>query len=189
MPVQFERKEIEGVVLCIPEVLRDARGFFVETFHAAKYAEGGIDCTFVQDNRSRSKKGVLRGLHYQLRKPQAKLVCCLRGEIFDVAVDIRRGSPTFGKWVGALLSEENQHQLFIPSGFAHGFLVLSETAEIFYKCSEFFDKSDDYGLRWNDPDIGVAWPMEAEPILSEKDRLQPLLKDVSAEMLPVFKKG
>lgn len=188
MPVKFEKTEIEGVVLCVPDVLRDARGFFVETFHSAKYAAGGgVTCDFVQDNRSSSLKGVLRGLHYQLRKPQAKLVFCLKGAIFDVAVDIRRGSPTFGKWSGALLSEENQRQLFIPAGFAHGFLVLSETAEIFYKCSDFYDKSDDRGLRWNDPDIGIAWPGEASPVLSEKDKVQPLLKDVSAEMLPEFK--
>ncbi|MDD4623267.1 MAG: dTDP-4-dehydrorhamnose 3,5-epimerase [Kiritimatiellae bacterium] len=186
MPLKFEKTEIEGVVTCEPEVLRDARGFFVETFHAAKYAEGGIDCAFVQDNRSRSQKGVLRGLHYQLRKPQAKLVFCLKGEIFDVAVDIRRGSPTFGKWSGAFLSEENHRQLFIPAGFAHGFCVLSDMAEIFYKCSAFYDKSDDRGLRWNDPDIGIDWPGGTAPMLSEKDKVQPLLKDLSAEMLPVF---
>ncbi|MDD4102826.1 MAG: dTDP-4-dehydrorhamnose 3,5-epimerase [Kiritimatiellae bacterium] len=187
MPVKFEKTDLDGVVLCVPEVLRDARGFFVETFHAAKYAEGGINCAFVQDNRSRSQKGVLRGLHYQLRKPQAKLVFCLKGEIFDVAVDIRRGSPTFGKWSGAFLSEENHRQLFIPAGFAHGFIVLSETAEIFYKCSDFYDQSDDRGLRWDDPEIGIVWPYDTAPMLSAKDKAQPLLQDLSADMLPEFK--
>ncbi len=188
MSVKFEKTELGGVVLCVPNVLRDTRGFFVETFQSAKYAAGGIDCTFVQDNRSRSVKGVLRGLHYQLRKPQAKLVCCLRGDIFDVAVDIRRGSPTFGKWSAAVLSEENQHQLFIPAGFAHGFCVLSDMAEIFYKCSEFYDASDDRGLCWNDPEIGIVWPGDGPPMLSEKDKVQPLLKDLTADNLPVFSK-
>jgi len=187
MPVKFEKTEIEGVVLCMPDVLRDSRGFFVETFHAAKYAAGGITCDFVQDNRSSSLKGVLRGLHYQLRKPQAKLVFCMKGEIFDVAVDIRRGSPTFGRWSAAVLSEGNQRQLFIPPGFAHGFRVLSDVAEIFYKCSAFYDQTDDRGLRWDDQDIGIVWPGETPPVLSEKDKVQPLLKDVPVEMLPEFK--
>lgn len=185
MPVKFEKTKLEGVTLCVPEVFRDARGFFMETYHAARYIEGGVRAVFVQDNCSRSSKGVLRGLHYQLHKPQAKLVSCLRGEIFDVAVDIRRGSPTFGQWAGAVLSEENSHQLFIPGGFAHGFCVLSEVAEISYKCSEFYDPRDDRGLRWNDPELGIAWPLAA-PVLSGKDAAQPFLKDVAEAQLPVY---
>ena len=176
MPVRFEKTELEGVMLCVPEVFRDVRGFFLETYHAQKYMAGGVRAVFVQDNRSRSSKGVLRGLHYQLHKPQAKLLCCTRGEIFDVAVDIRRGSPTFGQWTGARLSEENHHQLYIPGGFAHGFCVLSDVAEIEYKCSEFYDPRDDRGVRWNDPDLKVDWPI-TDPVLSAKDVAQPFLKD------------
>ncbi|HNX33478.1 MAG TPA: dTDP-4-dehydrorhamnose 3,5-epimerase [Kiritimatiellia bacterium] len=183
MPVKFEQTELEGVTLCIPQVFCDARGFFLETYHAAKYMEGGVRAVFVQDNRSCSTRGVLRGLHYQLHKPQAKLVTCIRGEIYDVAVDIRRGSPTFGKWSAAVLSETNHHQLFIPGGFAHGFCVLSETAEIMYKCSEFYDPRDDRGVRWNDPSFGIGWPV-AEPVLSAKDAVLPFLRDLSEEQLP-----
>lgn len=182
MPVRFEKTSLEGVLLCVPEVFLDARGFFLESYHAAKYMDGGVRSVFVQDNRSRSSRGVLRGLHYQLHKPQSKLVSCIRGEIFDVAVDIRRGSPTFGQWTGAVLSEENNHQYFIPGGFAHGFCVLSETAEILYKCSEFYDPRDDRGVRWNDPDLKISWPA-AEPVLSGKDAVQPFLKDAE---LPLF---
>ena len=176
MPVRFEPTELDGVILCVPQVFRDARGFFLETYHAAQYREGGVCDTFVQDNRSRSVRGVLRGLHYQLHKPQAKLVSCLRGEIFDVAVDIRRGSPTFGRWSAAVLTEENHHQLYSPAGFAHGFCVLSEGAEIAYKCSEFYDPGDDRGIRWDDPDVRVDWPIQ-DPVLSAKDAAQPLLAD------------
>ena len=176
MPTRFEKTDLEGVTLCVPEVFRDARGFFLEYYHAARYMEGGIRAVFVQDNRSCSGKGVLRGLHFQLHKPQAKLVSCIRGEIYDVAVDVRRGSPTFGKWSSAVLTETNNHQLFIPCGFAHGFCVLSEIAEIQYKCSEFYDPRDDRGVRWNDPAIGIEWPV-AEPVLSAKDLAQPFLKD------------
>ena len=182
MAMKFEKTELEGVVLCAPDVFRDARGFFLESYHAQKYMEGGIRVVFVQDNRSRSAKGVLRGLHYQLHRPQAKLLSCTRGEIFDVAVDIRRGSPTFGRWTGAVLSEENCLQLYIPGGFAHGFCVVSEMAEILYKCSEFYDPRDDRGVRWNDPDLGVKWPV-SDPVLSAKDAAQPFLKDAE---LPVF---
>jgi dTDP-4-dehydrorhamnose 3,5-epimerase len=183
MPVEFQATELPGVVLCVPEVFRDARGFFMETYHAARYMEGGVRAVFVQDNRSRSSKGVLRGLHFQLHKPQAKLVSCVRGEIWDVAVDIRRGSPTFGKWSAAVLSEENHRQLFIPGGFAHGFCVLSDVAEIQYKCSEFYDPRDDRGVRWNDPALAVAWPV-ADPVLSVKDAAQPWLKDLRDDQLP-----
>lgn len=183
MPVRFEQTDLEGVTLCIPGVFQDARGFFMETYHAARYMEGGVQAVFVQDNRSCSSRGVLRGLHYQLHKPQAKLVSCIRGEIYDVAVDIRKGSPTFGKWTGAILSDMNNHQLFIPGGFAHGFCVLSEVAEIFYKCSEFYDPRDDRGLRWNDPAFGIDWPVNA-PVLSAKDAAQPFLSDVAQDQLP-----
>lgn len=188
MPVTFQRTDLPGVVLCIPEVFRDARGFFLESYHAADYAAGGIRAVFVQDNRSSSARHVLRGLHFQLHKPQAKLVSCIRGKILDVAVDIRRGSPTFGKWSSAVLSETNHHQLFIPGGFAHGFCVLSESAEIQYKCSEFYDPRDDRGIRWNDPDIGIAWPVDT-PVLSAKDTVQPFLKELSERELPVYKQA
>lgn len=186
METKFERTELDGVVVCDPRVFRDERGFFLEFYHAQRYFNAGIRVSFVQDNRSRSSRGVLRGLHYQLHKPQAKLVSCTRGEIFDVAVDIRKGSPTFGRWTGHVLSEENHRQLFIPGGFAHGFCVLSEVAEIFYKCSEFYDPMDDRGIRWNDPGIAVAWPVET-PVLSGKDRKQPFLAEIEAPDLPVFK--
>jgi dTDP-4-dehydrorhamnose 3,5-epimerase len=184
--MQFEKTAISEVIVCKPDVFRDSRGYFMECFHVEKYREGGVTCAFVQDNRSLSGRNVLRGLHFQLRNPQAKLVACLHGEIFDVAVDIRRGSPSFGCWVGALLSEENAHQMFIPAGFAHGFCVLSESAEIMYKCSGFYDPTDDCGLIWNDPDVGVEWKCHA-PVLSEKDKRQPTLADlVSSRRLPEF---
>ena len=185
MPVRFEQTELEGVILCVPEVFRDSRGFFVETYHASKYMDGGVRAVFVQDNRSRSSHGVLRGLHYQLHKPQAKLVSCVRGEIYDVAVDIRKGSPTFGKWSAAVLSESNHHQLFIPGSFAHGFCVLSESAEIMYKCSEFYDPRDDRGIRWSDPALKIGWPI-ADPALSSKDAIQPFLEDAE---LPSYRGG
>ena len=182
MPVRFEKTDLEGVTLCVPEVFRDARGFFLEYYHAARYREGGIQAEFVQDNRSCSGKGVLRGLHFQLRKPQAKLVSCIRGEIFDVAVDVHRGSPAFGKWSAAILTETNHHQLFIPAGFAHGFCVLSDIAEIQYKCSEYYDPRDDRGVRWNDPAMGIDWPV-TDPVLSVKDAIQPFLREAE---LPVY---
>ena len=185
MPVKFEQTELEGVTLCIPDIIRDSRGFFLETYHAAKYMEGDVRAVFVQDNRSSSSQGVLRGLHYQLHKPQAKLISCVRGVIYDVAVDIRRGSPTFGKWSAAMLSEENHHQLFIPGGFAHGFYVLSDVAEIMYKCSEFYDSRDDRGVRWNDPAFCIPWP-NVEPVLSAKDAAQPFLSELPDERLPTY---
>jgi dTDP-4-dehydrorhamnose 3,5-epimerase len=183
MPVRFEETDIPGVVLCVPDVLRDARGFFFECYRAEQYRAAGIADTFVQDNRSCSRKGVLRGLHFQLRRPQAKLIACLRGEIFDVAVDVRVGSPTFGKWSAAVLSEANHHQLYVPGGFAHGFCVLSEEAEIQYKCSDYYDPADDRGVRWNDPELGIAWPV-SEPVLSAKDMAQPFLKSAELPALP-----
>jgi len=183
MPLHFEPTELDEVLLCVPEVFCDARGFFVECYHAAKYVNGGVQTVFVQDNRSRSSKGVLRGLHYQIHKPQAKLVTCIQGEIYDVAVDIRKGSPTFGKWSAAMLTESNHHQLFIPGGFAHGFCVVSESAEIMYKCSEFYDPRDDRGIRWNDPDLRINWPTTT-PVLSAKDAALPFLKEAE---LPLYR--
>lgn len=175
--------EIPDVKLVKPRVFTDERGFFLQTYHYEQYREAGIDIRFVQDNWSRSKKGVLRGLHYQLRQGQDKLISVLRGEVFDVTVDIRRGSSTFGKWVGAVLSDENCHQLFVPKGFAHGFYVMSEDVDLAYMCSDFYTPGDEYGLRWSDESIGIKWP-ETNPILSEKDQRLPLLKDISADCLP-----
>jgi dTDP-4-dehydrorhamnose 3,5-epimerase len=176
--------EIEDVKLIKPRVFKDDRGFFMQTYHEKMYRDAGIDVRFVQDNWSRSTKGVLRGLHYQLKNAQDKLVSVVRGEVFDVAVDIRQDSPTFGKWVGAVLSEENKHQLFVPKGFAHGFCVLSDEVDFVYKCSDLYTPGDEYGIRWDDPDIGIDWPM-TDVILADKDRQALLLKDVSAENLPV----
>lgn len=183
----FERVETElpGVIVLKPKVFRDARGFFAETYHAEKFADLGITVKFVQDNHSCSARGTLRGLHYQLRRPQAKLCRVIRGEVFDVAVDIRRGSPHFGKWAGVVLSAEEMNQIFIPAGFAHGFVVLSATAEFLYKCSDFYDPSSEGGVAWNDPDLGITWPI-SEPTLSEKDRQYPALRDISAERLPDY---
>ncbi|MBU3057062.1 dTDP-4-dehydrorhamnose 3,5-epimerase [Pseudomonas indica] len=160
---------IDGVKIIEPRVFGDERGFFLETFQARRYAEeAGINLPFVQDNHSRSAKGVLRGLHFQKTKPQGKLVRVVRGEVFDVAVDIRRDSPTFGRWEAAILSEENKRQFWVPPGLAHGFVVLSETADFEYKCTDYYDPSDEACLIWNDPAVGIEWPL-AEPQLSAKD--------------------
>ena len=161
--------ELPGVLIVEPDVHRDARGFFLETFHERKYAEAGITARFVQHNHSHSGRHTLRGLHAQLRRPQGKLVRAIMGEMFDVAVDIRRRSPTFGRWVGVTLSGDNFRQLWIPPGFVHGFCVLSERLHVDYKCTDFYDGSDELAVAWNDPDIGIEWPVEA-PVLSEKDR-------------------
>lgn len=171
---------IGGVCVIEPQVFGDERGFFMETYSRNKFAELGITHEFVQDNHSRSRKGVLRGLHYQLGRPQAKLVRVIRGRVFDVAVDLRRGSPTFGKWEGVELSEENKRMLFVPEGFAHGFYVLSDEAEFCYKCSDFYAPHEERGLIWNDPQVGIDWPLlpGLEPVLSAKDRVYPLLKDI-----------
>ena len=168
---------LPGVKVVHPVVHRDDRGFFLETYHARRYAEGGLRATFVQDNHSRSGQGTLRGLHMQVTALQAKLVRVLSGEIFDVAVDARVGSPTFGQWFGARLSDANHAQLFVPEGFAHGFAVLSASADVEYKCSAFYDPRDEIVIRFDDPAIGVAWPVTA-PTLSPRDRAAPLLKDV-----------
>lgn len=163
--------EIEGLKVIEPTVFGDERGYFVETYNYKDFAEAGIDCQFVQDNQSSSKKGVLRGLHFQKEFPQDKLVRVVSGEVFDVAVDLREGSSTYGKWFGVVLSAENKKQFFIPKNFAHGFLVLSETAEFAYKCTDFYHPNDEGGIIWNDPDIGIEWPIpkDLELVLSEKD--------------------
>jgi dTDP-4-dehydrorhamnose 3,5-epimerase len=166
--VKFVPTELPGVVIVEPDVFRDPRGFFLETWSAPKYAAGGIDAEWVQDNHSRSGRGTLRGLHAQVPRAQAKLLRTIAGEIFDVAVDIRVGSPTFGKWVGVVLSADNFRQLYVPAGFAHGFCVLSDVAEVEYKCSEVYLPEDEITLLWNDPAIGVRWPV-AEPLLSKRD--------------------
>lgn len=169
------RCEIEGLAVIQPTVHADGRGYFMETYHQREMQEAGLDMVFVQDNQSMSVQGVLRGLNYQLRHPQGKLVRVISGEVFDVAVDLRRDSRTYGKWHGELLSAENKKQFYIPEGFAHGFLVLSETAEFCYKCTDFYHPGDEGGLRWNDPTIGVMWPLAPgqQPILSPKDQVQP----------------
>ena len=185
MAVKFSKTSLPGVLLVETAVFKDDRGYFLETYHQRKYVEGGIARSFVQDNRSHSTRNVLRGLHYQLRNPQAKLVYVLSGEIFDVAVDIRRGSPTFGKWAGVHLSAENNHQIFIPEGFAHGFCVLSETADVLYKCSALYTPEDEFGILWSDPTIDIEWPVK-KPILSPKDKQYPTLSDTADSVLPVF---
>jgi dTDP-4-dehydrorhamnose 3,5-epimerase len=176
--------DLPGVLLIEPTVFGDARGFFLESYHAQRYAEAGIPDHFVQDNHSRSQRGVLRGLHYQLTHPQGKLVWVMRGEVFDVAVDIRRGSPTFGRWVGIVLSADNHRQLYIPPGFAHGFCVLSEIVDFFYKCTDFYHPEDEGGVLWCDPDLGINWPITT-PVLSEKDQRYPRLAEVPLERLPM----
>jgi dTDP-4-dehydrorhamnose 3,5-epimerase len=185
--MHVESTSIPGVLLVTPSVFRDSRGFFVETYHEARYAEAGMAARFVQDNHSLSVQGTLRGLHAQLKRPQAKLVRCVQGSIWDVAVDIREGSPTFGRWVGAELSAATARQIYIPEGFAHGFAVLSDTAEVEYKCSDVYVPDDQLTVRWNDPALEIAWPLQ-DPILSEKDRLAPLLKEL-AGTLPAFGKA
>ena len=179
---------LKGVLLIEPSVFEDKRGFFMETYQQKKYMDSGIEPVFVQDNLSFSVRGTLRGLHYQLPHAQAKLVQVIKGEIFDVTVDIRRDSPTFGKWTGVHLSGENRRQLYIPEGFAHGFCVLSETAIFMYKCSDFYSPDSERGILWSDPDIGVDWPVE-NPVLSEKDRNYDYLKDVPPEYLPTYEKS
>ena len=182
--MKFQPTAIPGVLLIEPDVHRDDRGFFLETYHRDKYRQGGLDAEFVQDNHSRSVAGTLRGLHAQLKRPQGKLVRAVRGEIFDVAVDIRRGSPTFGHWVGERLSDDNFRQLWVPPGFAHGFCVLSEIAEVEYKCTTLFDRDDEIALAWDDPDLAIDWPIST-PSLSAKDRAASRLAE-AAERLPVY---
>ena len=177
MPFLFKRLAVQDIVLIEPKKFPDDRGFFMETYKHSDFARNGIREYFVQDNYSRSSRGVLRGLHYQSNPyAQGKLVQCLKGRIFDVAVDIRKSSPTFGNWVSAELSEENSLMLYVPPGFAHGFIVLSEAADVLYKCTKEYAPDSDRGIIWNDPDINIQWPVK-EPILSDKDKRHPFLKD------------
>ena len=180
--LSFIKTEIEGVYIIEPKVCGDNRGYFMETYSERDFKEACLDYVFVQDNQSKSRKGVLRGLHFQKKHPQSKLVRVIKGEVFDVAVDLRKGSKTYGKWVGVLLSEENKRQFMIPKGFAHGFLVISDEAEFTYKCDDFYHPEDEGGIMWNDPDIGIDWPkIEGEILLSEKDKLHPSFKESKIE--------
>ena len=186
MSLHCEKTSIPGVLLFTPKVFGDARGFFLQTYQTKLYAAAGLDRVFVQDNLSRSCRDTIRGLHYQRRHPQAKLVSVLRGAVLDVAVDIRRGSPSFGKFVVAELSEENRKQLFVPEGFAHGFRVLSETADFTYKCTDFYAPGDEFGVQWNDPALDIPWGNPAAPVVSPKDRHLPRLADMPPEHLPEY---
>lgn len=177
----FTETKIKGVYIIDVKLYGDNRGYFMETYKEDDFRVAGLDYRFVQDNQSSSRRGVLRGLHFQKTYPQAKLVRVLKGEVFDVAVDLRKGSETYGQWVGVLLSEENHRQFMIPRGFAHGFLVVSETAEFAYKCDEKYHPEDEGGLLWNDPDVNVQWPEVGEIILSEKDKRNPLLSESRIE--------
>ena len=178
MPFNFKKLKIPEVILVEPQVFPDERGFFMESFKESIFKENGINTKFVQDNYSHSIKGTLRGLHYQKNpKAQAKLVIAIRGEIFDVAVDIRKGSPTYGKWVGEILSEQNHKLLYVPEGFAHGFCVLTDEADVLYKVNNEYSPETDRGLLWNDPKVGVKWPIE-KLITSKKDQKQPLLENI-----------
>lgn len=176
---------LPGVCLIEPSVFEDERGFFFESYHEIKFAELGIKDRFVQDNHARSFKHTLRGLHYQVEYPQAKLCRVIQGEVLDVVVDIRRGSPHFGKWESGVLSAANKRQMYVPPGFAHGYLVLSETAEFLYKCGDFYHPEFERGVLWNDPEIGIEWGVQA-PILSDKDRRNPLLSSIVQEQLPKY---
>ena len=180
MPFEFKKMEIEDVILVTPKVFGDSRGFFLESYKKTDFFKNGITDEFNQDNHSKSSKGVLRGLHYQAKPySQAKIVRCVNGKIFDVAVDIRPNSPTFKKWVGAVLSEDNKNMLYIPQGFAHGFVALSDEVEILYKASGEYAPQADRGIRWNDPEIAVEWGIDFEPLVSEKDSKQPFIKDIN----------
>ena len=176
--MKIRHSKLKGCVIIEPSVFRDERGFFLETFQAFRYEqEAGIGLPFVQDNHSRSARGVLRGLHFQKTKPQGKLVRVVRGEVYDVAVDIRKGSTTFGKWVGVILSENNKKQFWVPPGFAHGFVVLSDFADFEYKCTDYYDPSDEDSILWNDPDLDIPWPI-TNPVLSTKDQRAKRLVDL-----------
>lgn len=181
--MRIVQTSLPGALVIEPQVFEDARGFFYESYNKDKYRAAGLTAEFVQSNVSRSSKGVLRGLHYQWPDPQGKLVSVLEGEVFDVAVDIRRNSPTFGQWTGVMLTADNHRHFWIPEGFAHGFCVLSESATFTYQCSAPYNRAADAGVRWNDADIGIDWPL-AQPILSEKDERAPYLREVSPERLP-----
>ncbi len=178
--------KLPGVVIIEPEVFGDDRGCFLETYSAERYRAEGIDAVFVQDNVSYSRKGILRGLHYQYPHSQGKLVQVLFGEVFDAAVDIRVGSPTFGQWASVMLSGDNHRQMYVPPGFAHGFCVLSETAVFSYKCTDYYSRADEGGVIWNDPEIGIRWPVEL-PVLSGRDAKYPKLSQISRDKLPSYK--
>lgn len=177
----FIETSIKDVVIIEPKKYGDNRGYFMETYKKSDFKAAGLDYNFVQDNQSKSKAGVLRGLHFQKTYPQAKLVRCIEGEVFDVCVDLRKGSPTYGKWEGVILSAEKGNQFMISRGFAHGFVVLSETATFCYKCDELYHPEDEGGIMWNDPEVGVEWPYKGEPLLSEKDKKHPSLKEAKIE--------
>ena len=180
--MKFTRLAIPDVLLIEPKIFGDQRGFFMETWQKKKFAESGIDVDFVQDNHSRSQRGTLRGLHYQLQQPQGKLVRVVQGEVYDVAVDMRKSSPTFGQWLGEHLSSDNKKMLWVPPGFAHGFYVVSETAEVLYKATDYYAPQYEHCVLWNDPDLVIAWPLTGETLLSEKDRQGTRMRD--AECYP-----
>ena len=186
MTLKFGEQSLPGVLLIEPMVFEDDRGFFMETYHLDKYSSAGLNRPFVQDNLSHSRRFTLRGLHYQLNHPQGKLVYVVTGEILDIAVDIRQRSPSFGQWTGIRLSGDNRRQLYVPEGFAHGFCVLSETADVVYKCTDLYAPGDEYGILWSDPGLAIDWAVE-KPILSEKDAKNPRLTDVPASLLPVYR--
>ena len=183
--MNFVAAAVPGVIIVEPDVFEDRRGFFLETYHAEKYRTGGIPDVFVQDNQSRSAGGTVRGLHLQLSRPQGKLIRVIEGEIYDVAVDVRRGSPTFARWVAVMLSADTFRQCYIPPGFAHGFSVASPLAQVEYKCTDLYDPADEIGIAWNDQSFGIHWPI-VEPILSERDRRNPTLAEVMA-VLPEWR--
>lgn len=185
MPISACETPLPGVLLFEPRAFTDDRGYFIEVYHARAYEEAGLRKPFVQDNLSRSCRDTVRGLHYQLRHPQAKLVMTLRGEILDVVVDIRRGSPTFGQTFAVTLSEANHKQLFVPEGFAHGFCVTGDEAVVLYKCTDLYTPGDEYGVRWSDPALGIDWPTR-EPLLSPKDRVMRVLNDIPEAELPLY---
>jgi len=183
VPAKFIKTKLPGVLVIEPDVFRDPRGFFLETYHRDKYRQGGIEQEFVQDNHSRSTRNTLRGLHAQWRKPQGKLVRVLAGSIWDVAVDARKGSPTYLQWVGVTLSSENNHQIWVPPGFLHGFCVTSDAAEVEYKVTDLYDPGGELGVIWNDPDIGIEWPV-SDPVLSSRDAGSPRVRDVLDKLAP-----
>ncbi len=184
--MKVQAMEIPGVLLFEPRVFGDERGFFMETWQRQRYAEHGVPEGLVQDNLALSRRGVLRGLHVQHPNAQGKLVQVLRGEVFDVAVDIRRGSPTFGRWAGVRLSGENRRQFWVPAGFAHGYCVLSDEALFAYKCSDYYHPENEFSVLWNDPAIGIDWPLAGDPLLSDKDRGAALLSDIDPDRLPPY---
>ena len=183
MALKISEMSLSGLLVFEPDCFADELGFFMETYNATRYEQAGFSKTFVQDNHSRSSKRVLRGLHYQVKHPQGKFIYVISGEIFDVAVDIRKGSPSFGQWCGLVLSEKNKKQFYIPQGVAHGFCVLSDVADVIYKCTEIYHPNDECGLLWSDPKIAIEWPV-AEPLLSEKDAALLPLSEIAEDQLP-----